>query len=291
MALMQPAQEPTREYLIEKAADVSRLELSPLKTIKKGPVAFQLSNIRGPNNNTAVVIPPPFRATGIYRQDEGDKQRFILRITKEDCLWLNPIIEEVEKRVFYCLKSLLSDLPHEQRSKWCQSIIDDGLDSMKPTYGGKEADVFFPKINTDSCIFVADWITNTLNNSSLTNMAELPRHGLYKIRLIPKFVYIGGHGSNQKNAWHITYTIDQVVYSRASDFTSPQQLAIDVSDFCSPAQVITSQTDALVESEIRAILDNTNTHERHIDNDLTEDRSLTTHKTPQTKKKTVKQIR
>lgn len=225
----------------------------------------------GKNGAKPIFETPSFYSTGLFIQRRIDivtpeVRTFnstdftgVLVLDQEFC---NPwLVDSLEKmgRKFYAelLKNLPDLIQNEQRAgkishKSLDDMVKEGSSGyskyMKnPVTGGAFFVNCLPQALVFSQLSNAGAVTKSTVDESIRSKV-LPKAGMYKVRLVPKHVYLGKHGDTYMAS--VKWNIDQLVYMATEFVNVPKDLTINVADFFTKTEPPTDELPTTVDEDI-----------------------------------------
>lgn len=195
---------------------------------------------------------PSFVSYGLYKQGLTDttssadshratpEDKYSLILTRSMCQpWLYDFFLkmgiQVYTRLITAAKDYVKKMANNNQSapQFLLDIIAGGLEGRsqfmpKPA---PDSESYFVKVLPDAQVYTKNgqYLTQEIVEN-LFKGGNAPKHGIYRARIIPQFVFIGQHGTAK--AVSINYQIDQLLYQPAKIQNAPTQLMIDSNFFC-----------------------------------------------------------
>lgn len=219
----------TDDFVVKSPRRITRTGFAAAMDIAMADLMY---GPQGTSHLPIYVETPTLSLSGIFQGPEssGMSPRYTIRIMANDNLWLSTVMNNISAMAFEKIsKSLIAD--PKQCPRICLPMLQDAdinLDTYLkkffiPGYGSH-----FLKLNPDCPI----WNYESMEDGSqeINKMVSLPSHGQYRLRLRVYGLYVGPHGSGNKQVFSLSVKVVQVLY-KATDTSDKSKLAIDISQF------------------------------------------------------------
>jgi len=199
-----------KEFMVAANTPIKQmpLHITPITNRKVNGASFLSAYIFATNRIPIIMHTPLFYSSGIFQSSET----LSLCIQSEQCQWLRQTCDEITKGV---LARLIRDPNCPDKAK--------KLSAWKQMFSYDDAAFF--RISPHALIMNVE--TKEMTKIDVEN---LPKNGMYKVRINPRFAYIGRHGEREWEA-SISFQIDQLAYKPIEVEKAPTMLAMDLEEF------------------------------------------------------------
>ncbi len=249
------------DYIISEKSQIEKLRIGSIRKCRTKGREYLSARLLSETGGRPILLTKPFRCTGIYHQDANRAPNSlapvnaVIRITADS----NPILVEIMEALQRLVRLNIGKLAEEYQkgngiNTFCEKLMSgDDDEYIKSVFKSKDDRVMFIRCQPDMKVFVLHQQTGLMPAMNLQNMQELPRMGLYMVRIDPSLVYIGQHGSDTTSICSISYRVEQVVYSPIEMATSPMELAMDITDMKTQLMICDPQAPVNLMEELPAI--------------------------------------
>lgn len=242
-----------KEELIQKRC----LKLGPLRPCKHAATggAF-MANITSTAGERLVFTTPPFISYGVFKNDLADSsaastssytpgqntaERFGLTVSKALCgSWISEFLTTLNATVYAILVDEVRGYATTHSDKGVPQLLVDiaagGVEAQASfmTQSTSKDDVWFARVMPDCLVVTKEveagvevLVTETLQN--MYRRGAHPRSGVYQMRIVPRFIFLGQHGA--KRGVSIHYDVDQMLFQPGRLQQAPTHLVMDGASF------------------------------------------------------------
>ncbi len=184
---------------------------------------YYAASVLGDNNAHIILQTGIFMSSGTYHSNGGE---LIIRIVDEDCPMLRQTVKAMYEKVLPQVYEQTRNLTFPEGYDYLKtSTLEDMPKYCKP-FMEKEDGVCFLTINPQALVIDMDsGLTSTMADLDKANLR--PGRGIYKIRINPRFLYIGD--TNYK--FSFSFRVDQIAFKSTLFASAPVAVAMDLSEF------------------------------------------------------------
>ncbi len=243
------------DYIITEKSHLDKLRIGPIRKSKARGREYLSAKLLSERGGQPIIVTTPFQCSGIYHQDVNRAPNStapvnaVIRIAADANPKFIEILEALQRLVRLNIRKRAEEYQKANgENSFCEKLMSGDFEYMKPVCKDKDDQVMFIPCQPDMKVFILQQNGSLTAPINLQNMPELPRMGLYMMRVDTRFIYIGQHMSDMTSVCSISYRVNQVVFSPIAMATSPVELAMDISELKTQLMICEPPTTTPVHS-------------------------------------------